>query len=282
MRQCNIIILFFLTICLLSMIGGCKDPATPSNECVAMSEYNSVPNMPFTVTLLMTNPAGTQTTIFSRGEPITFTVTVTNVSQSPQYIDTTDCLSPSSMLPVNIAVTDKNGNCVWLYNAAPPATCCMLPVTSGATYQSSPLLPGESITYSSLGLGWNEETSDGKTITPGLYTAKGFVVGVWNTSTTFFTTSTISTSCNNTLPPSVPVKFSFVDPSNAYKDGFCGWSTGALCTTDQDCTASGCSGQVCTSVASGGVMTTCEWRECYDSKAYNVSCACVNNQCIWQ
>ncbi len=65
------------------------------------------------------------------------------------------------------------------------------------------------------------------------------------------------------------------------KEGFCGSSTNAACSTNDDCAAAGCSGQICTAKSQGPVMTTCEYRECYNAAAYNLECSCVSNQCQW-
>ncbi|HBR22030.1 MAG TPA: hypothetical protein DD713_05610 [Nitrospiraceae bacterium] len=66
-----------------------------------------------------------------------------------------------------------------------------------------------------------------------------------------------------------------------YKSGFCGWSTGGECKTDSDCIKGGCSGQVCQSKKEGAVITTCEWRECYNANKYKVSCKCIEGRCEW-
>ena len=62
--------------------------------------------------------------------------------------------------------------------------------------------------------------------------------------------------------------------------GFCGWATGAPCLHDSDCKAGGCSGQVC-GARDQGMMTTCEYSECYDAEKYHASCLCVNGICGW-
>lgn len=59
--------------------------------------------------------------------------------------------------------------------------------------------------------------------------------------------------------------------------GFCGYSSGA-CLSDADCFSSGCSGQVC---SNEDVITTCEWRSCYDASAYGLECGCVAGLCQW-
>ena len=62
---------------------------------------------------------------------------------------------------------------------------------------------------------------------------------------------------------------------------FCGWSTNGSCSSDSGCTTGGCSGQVCQSINEEPVVTTCEYRECYDDEAYGLECGCVNGQCQW-
>ncbi|MEM0468783.1 MAG: eight-cysteine-cluster domain-containing protein [Pyrobaculum sp.] len=63
--------------------------------------------------------------------------------------------------------------------------------------------------------------------------------------------------------------------------GFCGISTNGPCESDADCLRDGCSGQVCRSVREEPVVTTCEWRDCYDAEKYKVACKCVNGMCQW-
>ncbi len=62
---------------------------------------------------------------------------------------------------------------------------------------------------------------------------------------------------------------------------FCGWSTNGWCESDSDCTTGGCSRQVCQSKSEEPVATTCEYRECYDSTQYAMSCGCVDGKCEW-
>jgi len=62
---------------------------------------------------------------------------------------------------------------------------------------------------------------------------------------------------------------------------FCGKSTHGNCQIDADCIAAGCSGQVCQSKNEESAVTTCEWRDCYDSTLYKVNCSCIENKCRW-
>ena len=62
--------------------------------------------------------------------------------------------------------------------------------------------------------------------------------------------------------------------------GFCGKSTYAACASDDDCSAGGCSGQVCQGTGED-IATTCEYRDCYDTNRYGVSCGCVEDRCQW-
>lgn len=63
---------------------------------------------------------------------------------------------------------------------------------------------------------------------------------------------------------------------------FCGRSTNGPCETDSDCLKGGCSGQVCQSVKEPPVITTCEWRDCYDPAPFGLQCGCVNGACRWR
>lgn len=62
---------------------------------------------------------------------------------------------------------------------------------------------------------------------------------------------------------------------------FCGWSTRHYCSSDKDCVRGGCSGQVCQSKFEEAVVTTCEWKDCYNPDKYGLVCGCVNNECQW-
>jgi len=64
-------------------------------------------------------------------------------------------------------------------------------------------------------------------------------------------------------------------------DEFCGVSTHGPCSSDEECVKGGCSGEVCQSVREGEMITTCEWRDCYDSKKYGYGCRCVAGECQW-
>ncbi len=61
---------------------------------------------------------------------------------------------------------------------------------------------------------------------------------------------------------------------------FCGKSTYGECSSDTDCVAGGCSGQICSAKNDEGTMTTCEWRDCY-KKPENAKCGCAENKCQW-
>ncbi|WP_290623350.1 MULTISPECIES: eight-cysteine-cluster domain-containing protein [unclassified Archaeoglobus] len=64
------------------------------------------------------------------------------------------------------------------------------------------------------------------------------------------------------------------------KGGFCGWSTHAECSSDDECVVTGCSGQVCAGKGEQ-IVTTCEWKNCYDAKKFGVVCGCFNGKCQW-
>ncbi|MCK4529404.1 eight-cysteine-cluster domain-containing protein [candidate division WOR-3 bacterium] len=65
------------------------------------------------------------------------------------------------------------------------------------------------------------------------------------------------------------------------KEDFCGWSTDGKCSSDSDCIVGGCSAQVCQSKYEKSIITTCEWRDCYNAKEYNLKCKCVKGGCQW-
>lgn len=65
-------------------------------------------------------------------------------------------------------------------------------------------------------------------------------------------------------------------------NSFCGTSTNGQCSSDADCIAGGCSGQVCQSKTEEPAVTTCEYRDCYNAAAFGLSCKCVNNKCQWK
>ncbi|MDP2934581.1 MAG: eight-cysteine-cluster domain-containing protein [bacterium] len=73
-------------------------------------------------------------------------------------------------------------------------------------------------------------------------------------------------------------------PQEQPKDitGFCGQSTNGPCSKNEDCMSGGCSGQVCQSKNEEPIITTCEYAECYNAAAYNLTCGCKNNQCQWK
>jgi len=62
---------------------------------------------------------------------------------------------------------------------------------------------------------------------------------------------------------------------------FCGWSTNASCSTNTDCDAGGCSGQVCQNTTEEPAVTTCEYRDCYNAANYSLECACAEGKCQW-
>jgi eight-cysteine-cluster-containing protein len=66
------------------------------------------------------------------------------------------------------------------------------------------------------------------------------------------------------------------------KKGFCGWETNGSCTSESDCVAGGCSGHVCESINEDPAITTCEYKECYDARAYGTGCGCVEGLCQWR
>lgn len=84
--------------------------------------------------------------------------------------------------------------------------------------------------------------------------------------------------CQNNKCAAVPDKQTQSKPQPA---GFCGFSTNDSCETDTDCIKGGCSGQVCQSRSEEPLITTCEYRECYDAETFEVNCGCISGQCKW-
>lgn len=72
------------------------------------------------------------------------------------------------------------------------------------------------------------------------------------------------------------------DDADDSGDGFCGWSTYGKCSSDVDCVRGGCSGQVCQSVYEERVISICVWRDCYNSREYDLYCGCVDGMCQWK
>lgn len=70
-------------------------------------------------------------------------------------------------------------------------------------------------------------------------------------------------------------------PQTGPTASFCGSSTKGECTTNTDCATGGCSSQICQSINEESIISTCEYRDCYDAKKYNLECQCLNQQCQW-
>ncbi len=70
-------------------------------------------------------------------------------------------------------------------------------------------------------------------------------------------------------------------PQKEELSGFCGRSTYGSCKTDNDCLKGGCSSQICQAKDEEPIITTCEWRDCYDAEKYGVKCGCFNGKCQW-
>jgi eight-cysteine-cluster-containing protein len=62
---------------------------------------------------------------------------------------------------------------------------------------------------------------------------------------------------------------------------FCGGSTYAYCSSDSDCIANGCCGEVCCSPEEVIYCFWCDWRDCYDAGKYGLACRCINGKCQW-
>lgn len=65
------------------------------------------------------------------------------------------------------------------------------------------------------------------------------------------------------------------------QEDFCGYSSYSECNSSEDCVIGGCSSQVCQAKTEEPTFTTCEYRECYNDKAYNLECKCAENKCEW-
>lgn len=65
-------------------------------------------------------------------------------------------------------------------------------------------------------------------------------------------------------------------------DIFCGSSLYSECEQDSDCKIGGCSSQLCGSQAAvDNMMSSCEFRPCYDHTRFDLNCGCKNNICQW-
>jgi len=72
--------------------------------------------------------------------------------------------------------------------------------------------------------------------------------------------------------------FKFIETT----EEFCGSSTNGGCASNSDCITGGCSGQVCQSKNEEGVITTCEFKDCYVAKNYGFECKCTDSKCQWK
>jgi eight-cysteine-cluster-containing protein len=69
--------------------------------------------------------------------------------------------------------------------------------------------------------------------------------------------------------------------NSTYKEDFCGNSTFGNCVADTDCVTGGCSREVCQSRSEEPIITTCEYKDCYNTQVYNLKCGCAQNKCQW-
>ena len=65
------------------------------------------------------------------------------------------------------------------------------------------------------------------------------------------------------------------------REEFCGRSTMSYCTSDLDCVRGGCSASICQAKADEQMLTTCEYRDCYDASRYGLTCGCFSGKCQW-
>lgn len=70
-------------------------------------------------------------------------------------------------------------------------------------------------------------------------------------------------------------------PADCPREEFCGNSTLGACSADSGCIADGCSGQFCRSTSEEPVVTTCEFRDCFNNEAYGLECKCSAEKCKW-
>ena len=62
---------------------------------------------------------------------------------------------------------------------------------------------------------------------------------------------------------------------------FCGSSTNVYCETNEDCIMRGCNSEICQGVNEEGGASICIAKACFANENYDLSCGCVNNQCMW-
>ncbi|MFW6312031.1 MAG: eight-cysteine-cluster domain-containing protein [Nanoarchaeota archaeon] len=62
---------------------------------------------------------------------------------------------------------------------------------------------------------------------------------------------------------------------------FCGISTNEECELDIDCVTSGCSQEICKGKYTEEIISTCDYKECYNNNEYGYECKCLNNECKW-
>ena len=71
------------------------------------------------------------------------------------------------------------------------------------------------------------------------------------------------------------------EDNNGNEEKFCGTSTYGACEKHTDCIKAGCSSSVCQSTSEEDIITTCEYKECYNYQKYKMGCLCIENQCQW-
>ena len=79
----------------------------------------------------------------------------------------------------------------------------------------------------------------------------------------------------------ITIKLFYPDKWIVPKPVFCGESTHAYCSTDDDCFETGCSNEVCASRSQGKTQTSCFWRTCYNNERFDLTCQCINDECQW-
>lgn len=82
---------------------------------------------------------------------------------------------------------------------------------------------------------------------------------------------------------SILIVIKLVNPTLIFgQRAFCGESTFAECTINEDCMEGGCSGEICKGKTELPKITDCIWRTCYDEVTFKVNCQCIENQCQWK
>ena len=67
------------------------------------------------------------------------------------------------------------------------------------------------------------------------------------------------------------------------KDKFCGRSSFAYCTSEEQCIPGGCGYQLCgANTEYKAPLKSCKTKDCYNATKYNLKCTCYKNLCQWR